>query len=72
MKIGKYRHYKGKEYEVLFVAKDSDTLSEMVVYKSCYHSLEFGKDAVWVREKSEFLEQINHNGKRVSRFEFIS
>ena len=44
IKKGKYRHFKGGEYEVLGVAKHSETLEEMVVYKALY-----GDGGIWVR-----------------------
>lgn len=44
IKIGKYRHFKGKEYEVIAIARHSETLEEMVVYRALY-----GNSDVWVR-----------------------
>jgi hypothetical protein len=70
MKNGIYRHYKGKNYEVLGVAKHSETLEEMVVYKALYES-EFGKDTLWVRPKAMFLEKVMHQGKEMNRFELV-
>ena len=55
---GKYRHYKGKEYEVIGIARHSETLEELVVYKALYDS-EFGKGAIWARPKKMFLEKVN-------------
>jgi cyclomaltodextrinase / maltogenic alpha-amylase / neopullulanase len=71
MKLGKYRHYKGRFYEVIGIAKHSETLEEMVVYRALYESDEFGKNALWVRPRSMFLEKINVDGKKVSRFTFV-
>ena len=59
LKLGKYQHYKGKSYEVIGVAKHSETLEELVVYRALYNSEEFGKEALWVRPKSIFLETVN-------------
>ena len=70
MKLGKYKHYKGKFYRVLGVAKHTETLEDLVVYQALYDS-EFGKDALWVRPKKMFLETITVNDKQVSRFEFV-
>ncbi|HXA01086.1 MAG TPA: DUF1653 domain-containing protein [Cytophagaceae bacterium] len=70
MKLGKYRHYKGKNYEVLGVARHSETLEEIVVYKALYES-EFGLDTLWVRPKIMFQEKVIHDGREVDRFEFI-
>ena len=62
MKPGKYRHFKGKEYELLFVAKHSETLEPMVVYRALY-----GEGGVWVRPAemwSEIVEKENYRGPR--------
>jgi hypothetical protein len=69
MKIepGKYRHYKGKDYEVLGVARHSETLEEMVVYKALYQE---GHN-IWVRPLKMFCEQVDVDGKKVPRFEFL-
>lgn len=67
IKLGKYRHFKGKLYELIGVARHSETLEEYVVYKALYESEEFGKDALWIRPKKMFLEEVN--GKK--RFEFL-
>ena len=66
MKTGKYRHYKGKEYEVLGVANHSETLEKMVVYRALY-----GEGEIWVRPLYMWDEDVEVNGKTVKRFEFI-
>lgn len=71
IKKGKYKHFKGKEYEVIGTATDSDTLEEVVVYKALYESKEHGKDAMWVRPKSQFLECVVIEGKAVPRFKHL-
>ena len=63
VKPGKWKHFKGEIYEVIGVAKHSETLEEMVVYK---HDGE-----LWVRPKNMFLETIERDGKRMKRFEFV-
>ena len=63
---GRYRHYKGKEYTVLFVAKHSETLEEMVVYKALY-----GEGGVWVRPLKMWDEEVMYEGKKVKRFTLI-
>ena len=65
------RHFKGKEYEVVALARDSDTLEEVVVYKALYDSEEFGAGAVWVRPKKEFFDKKEVDGKEVLRFEVL-
>ena len=64
IKPGKYKHFKGGEYEVLFTAKHSETLEEMVVYKALY-----GEMGCWVRPAAMWNETVEYNGKKVSRFE---
>lgn len=66
IKKGKYRHFKGKEYEVIGVARHSETLEETVVYKALY-----GEGGLWVRPASMWNEIVRHEGKEVKRFEFI-
>ena len=66
MKQGRYRHYKGNEYVVIGVAKHSETLEEMVVYRPDY-----GEQGLWVRPKEMFLETGEVDGKQVPRFRFL-
>lgn len=68
MKLGKYRHYKGKEYLVHGIVRHSETLEEMVLYETLYEN-DLGK--MWVRPKQMFLENVNVDGKMVPRFKFI-
>jgi hypothetical protein len=65
IQLGRYRHFKGKEYEVVGIAKHSETLEELVVYKH----LDDG--SMWVRPIAMFLEKVERNGTMVSRFEYI-
>lgn len=67
---GKYRHYKGKLYEVIDVARHSETLEELVVYRTLYTN-ENGEQTLWVRPLRMFTEQILVDGKSVARFERI-
>ena len=60
---GKYRHFKGNEYEVLYLARHSETLEEMVVYRALY-----GERGVWVRPASMWNEIIERGGKTFRRF----
>ena len=66
IKLGKYKHYKGNFYEVLCLAKHSETLEEMVVYKALY-----GENGVWVRSASMWNEMVTVQGKPVRRFEYV-
>ncbi|HUX35866.1 MAG TPA: DUF1653 domain-containing protein [Candidatus Paceibacterota bacterium] len=65
-KLGRYKHYKGNEYEVIGVAKHSETLEEMVVYRALY-----GSHDLWVRTLKMFVEEIEVDGKKMPRFEYI-
>lgn len=65
IKLGKYRHYKGKEYEVIGTAKHSETQEEMVVYRALY-----GEQQLWIRPLSMFNEKLVLNGVEKPRFEF--
>ena len=60
---GRYRHFKGNEYEVLFVARHSETLEPMVVYRALY-----GEGGVWVRPASMWTETVVRDGKSFRRF----
>lgn len=71
VKLGKYKHYKNKMYEVIGIAKHSETLEEMVVYRAVYNSEEFGSNALWIRPLKMFVENVIVDGKEVPRFEFI-
>lgn len=66
MKQGRYRHYKGKDYIVIGVARHSETNEEMVVYQQDY-----GERGLWVRPKEMFEETVEMGGQRVHRFQFV-
>ena len=73
IKAGKYKHHKGKEYEVIGVARHSETLEEVVVYRALYKSPESGENELWVRPVSSFLGRATDaSGKKVPRFEFVA
>ena len=63
---GRYRHFKGKEYEVLGTAKHSESLEEMVVYRALYYG-----GSLWVRPASMWNETVERDGKVYQRFTFI-
>ena len=71
IRLGQYEHYKGKRYEVIGVARHSEKLEEMVVYRALYDSEEFGNSALWVRPKVMFLEKVVIDGKETPRFRFL-
>ena len=66
IKLGKYRHFKGNMYEVIGIAKNSETLEEMVVYRALY-----GDGGLWVRPASMWNETVVRDGKEFKRFEFV-
>ena len=66
MKKGIYEHYKGNKYELLHIAKHSETLENIVVYKALY-----GEGEIWVRPLSMWNEQVEIDGKSVPRFKLI-
>ena len=65
LKLGRYQHYKGNYYEVIALAKHSETLEEMVVYKSIVKGL------IWVRPLKMFVEDVSVDDKKVPRFKFV-
>lgn len=66
LRPGRYRHFKGKEYELLFVATHSETQEPMVVYRALY-----GERGVWVRPAAMWSEMIERDGRTVRRFTYI-
>ena len=66
IKLGRYRHFKGNEYEVLYLAKHSETLEPMLVYRALY-----GEHGVWVRPASMWNETVERDGKTYQRFTYI-
>ena len=66
IKPGRYRHFKGKEYEVLDVARHSETEEELVVYRALY-----GDFSLWVRPVSMWNEPVERDGKTFRRFTYI-
>lgn len=66
IKPGKYRHFKGNEYEVLGVGLHSETLEEMVVYRALY-----GDCGLWVRPAAMWNEMLEKDGEKIKRFSYI-
>ena len=65
IKLGKYRHYKGDEYELIFIGKNSENKEDVAIYRSL-------KDqAIWVRPLKMWLEKVEQKDKKVNRFELI-
>ena len=66
IKKGRYRHFKGMEYEVIDIAYHSETTEPMVVYRALY-----GEGKLWVRPVSMWNETVERDGKRFTRFTYI-
>ena len=62
-----YCHFKGNVYRLVGIAKDSETLEEMVVYQAMY-----GEGQLWVRPKEMFFGEVECDGKRIPRFRELS
>ena len=67
MKKGKYRHYKGKFYQVIDVARHSETEEEHVVYRTLY-----GDFGLWIRPLTMFNETVMVDGVVMKRFEYVA
>ncbi len=63
---GRYRHFKGNEYEVIGTARHSETREELVVYRALY-----GDFGLWVRPVSMWNETVERDGKTYRRFTYI-
>lgn len=63
IKPGRYRHFKGNEYEVIGTARHSETMEELVVYRACY-----GERGLWVRPAAMWSEVVERDGWRGARF----
>jgi hypothetical protein len=63
---GRYRHFKGRDYLVLGIARHSETQEELVVYRQDY-----GDKGLWVRPVAMFTELVERDGLRVARFQYV-
>lgn len=66
IKLGKYRHFKGNEYEVIGIARHSESMEEMVVYRALY-----GEGGLWVRPAAMWNETVERDGVKYKRFTHI-
>lgn len=66
IKLGKYRHFKGNEYEVIGVARHSESMQEMVVYRALY-----GDGGLWVRPAEMWQDTVTRDGVTYQRFTYI-
>ena len=67
LRKGRYRHFKGNEYDVIGIARHSETMEDLVVYKPLYES----ESEYWIRPLAMFLETVERDGKVSPRFEYI-
>jgi hypothetical protein len=67
LKAGRYRHYKGRDYEVFFVATHSETGEQLVVYRTLYGDFDH-----WVRPLAMFTETVELEGQQVPRFQWVA
>ena len=68
VKNGIYQHYKGNKYEVIGIAKHSETLEDLVVYRAVYDNK---VSQLWVRPLKMFTEMVSVNGEEIERFKYI-
>ncbi|MBT4692231.1 MAG: DUF1653 domain-containing protein [Planctomycetaceae bacterium] len=66
IQLGRYRHYKNKQYTVLGLVYHSETQEQLVLYRP-----EYGERLLWVRPREMFFEDVIVDGKRLPRFDFI-
>lgn len=67
IELGRYRHYKGGEYEVVGVVRHSESLEPLVLYRPLH-----GNSGMWVRPFAMFTEHVEHEGQREPRFSLAS
>lgn len=63
---GRYQHYKGGKYEVIGIAKHSETNEDLVIYRALY-----GDKQIWARPLPVFLEEVEVEGKKIPRFKYF-
>ena len=66
LRPGRYRHYKGNDYQVLGVARHSESEEELVVYRCLY-----GEHSLWVRPLALFVDSVVVEGRQIARFEWV-
>lgn len=70
IKTGLYEHFKGKRYEVIGLARHSETLEPLVIYKALYKG-DFPEGSLWVRPLAMFQENVSVGGRQVPRFRWL-
>lgn len=66
LKTGRYQHFKGNYYELIGIAKHSETLEPMVVYRALY-----GEGGLWVRPAAMWMEIVHKENYHGPRFQYI-
>jgi len=66
IRSGRYRHYKGNDYQVIGIARHSETEEELIVYRKLYDD-----GSLWVRPLAMFMEDVTLDGKLTPRFEWL-
>lgn len=66
LKLGKYKHYKGNEYEVIGLAKHSETMEDLVIYRGLY-----GEHKLWARPLAMFTAEVEVDGQKIPRFTYL-
>ena len=67
LKLGQYQHYKGGRYEVIGIARHSETGEELVIYRALH-----GEAQIWARPLAMFLEEVEMGSKRIPRFKYLT
>jgi len=71
IKLGKYEHFKGKQYEVVGFAKNTETFERFVLYRPLYEPNDLEEDTVWARPMNMFVERVYFEGESVPRFKYL-
>jgi len=72
VKLGRYKHYNGKFYELIAVGRIRKDKETVVVYRGLYEDPEFGKNPVWVQPKARFFENVKVDGVEMPRFQYYN
>lgn len=70
--LGKYRHYRGGEYDVIAVGRYESTEEPIVIYRALYDAPDVGPNAVWARPVAEFLGTVTVDGQTIPRFTYVA
>jgi len=68
IELGRYKHFKGEEIEIIGIGHHSETLEQLVFYRALKDSEEFGNNALWARPIEMFSETVEYEGNAINRF----